>query len=115
MATKKGKARKTSRRAYSPKRRHAKSKPKIHIIPDLIEVAAAGELLIPAAENMYNDYQAGGIQQAFSGGNMSYNVKNLMLPQVIPAVELGAVGFIVKWAAKKLGISNIGTKELKVF
>lgn len=89
-------------------RRH-KSHTVYHAVPDLFYACAGVELLGPAAQTIW----------ANKGDLASINPTDLIqyqiMPQVLPAAELAAIGVVIQKAAKWLGISRIGTKDVKVF
>lgn len=119
MATKKGEVRKTSRRAYSPKRRGGhKSKPKIHVVPDILYLASATVLLGPAITNEIGQFRnnSGTLSDKIGAvaENIVPNLTDNVIPNVIPAVELAIIGKVISWGGKKLGLNKLGTKEVKV-
>ena len=108
------KPRKTVSVKTMSKKRSRKQKTVWHAIPDLFYAGSAVELAGPAVVNMYNDVKGGGLSALGDAQNISASL-DLVKAGAIPAVELAIVGKLVQIAARKLGLSRIGTKEVKLF
>ena len=94
-------------------RKHGKKGTTYHVIPDLMYVGAAAELLGPSAVNIYDGYKSGGLAGAQAG--LNWSIGNQILPAVVPAAELAIAGIIVQKVARFMGLNKIGTKDVKVF
>jgi hypothetical protein len=116
--TKKGQVRRTSRRAYRPKRRSHNAKPVIHLLPDLFEV---GGVSAPLFENYGggNWSPLDAVVSAFHGGSKQEVFDSVVgnftsISTLIPAAKLVVGGLILRYVGKKTGLGKLGTKRVKL-
>ena len=115
---KKGTKTRTVYREKKKKTGHRAGPGKIHLIPAVLETVGVlypgldsnepngGFLGIASSTNPTMQDKFG----AFMGGLSGYtNMSNL-----VPAGALIVSGLVAKWVGKKVGLSNVGTKRVKI-
>ena len=118
------KSKKTSRRYYgrSKKVSHRSKKPVIHAIPDLL---LAGAVAYPFFDSQNTGFSAagsmgnvitggGGVSRAMSVQDSVYNLTANLKTSAIPMAELFVLALAAKYAGKKFGLNNVGSKGVKV-
>jgi hypothetical protein len=103
-------------RPRSDKKKHRFSKPKIHVLPALLE---AGGILLPTyygPNPPISDYVGSKIsgQSTVPFGDYVTNSAGNVKSDLPLMIEMVIGGIVLKWVGKKTGLNKYGTKEMKI-
>lgn len=101
--------------------RRRRRKDTVHVIPDAMAISA---IAVPFLNSGGTGYSAAGSLEAMitgAGGSRSaaaadflYNLTGNLSHSAVPALELLAGAYVVKWAARKFSLNRVGTKRVKI-
>lgn len=112
------KAYKSGERSKSNKGKHRRSKPQIHLLPDLFYAGAAAIPFVTttpdSSSSAVDSLMAPGVPIGERIGNAAWAAREGAVQNAVPIAELAVLGIAFKWAGKKLGLNRVGTMGVKL-